>query len=123
MARTAAVTRPNPTAARKSDISGAPPAWPRGSSGQGPELRRRQVADHVDLPARAVGVDLEDAGRAVVAVEVRRAAGALVPDGVTGLQGAGARREGVAQLSAGHAVADLDDVRRVGGRRGALRHD
>src|SRR5450755_2195649 len=124
MARTEAVTSPNPTEARKSDTSGSPPATqPRRSSGQGPELRRRQVSDDVDLAGRAVGVDLEDPGRVVVAIEVRRAARTLVPDGLAALERRRALGERVAHLRARHSVTDLEDVRAVRAGAGALRHE
>src|SRR6266699_2962835 len=101
MASTEAVTRPKPTEARnRVTVSppregvvparapatrGGPVRAPDtrqayGSRLHGPQLGGADVAGHVHLAGRTVGVDLEDAGRVVEAVEVGRAAGALVPD-------------------------------------------
>src|SRR5258708_34544122 len=129
IASTAAVTRPNPSEARKTVTSGPPgvagdrlarSGW---SSGQGPQLCRRQVPDHVHLARWAGGVDLEDPGRVVEAVEVGRPAGSFVPDRRARLERAGARGERAAHGGTGNAVSDLDDVRPVHARAGALRHD
>src|SRR5215470_16507904 len=128
IASTAAVTRPNPMDARKTvtggplGVAGDRPAQGK-SSGQGPQLVCRQVADDVDGAGRAVGVDLEDAGRVVEAVEARRAARPLVPDGLARLERGRALGERVHHRGAGHAVPDLDHVRRVHARAGAVRHD
>src|SRR5579859_125070 len=133
MASTDAVTRPNPSEARnrltvrvlpgwqvgpRRALAGAPvPArdvrGTRRSRLHGPQLGGRDVAGHVHLAGRAVGVDLEDAGRVVVAVEGRRAAGPLVPDLLARLERGGALDEAVADGGTGSAVADLDDVRPV----------
>src|SRR5258708_12678254 len=117
IASTAAVTRPNPSEARKTVTSGPPgvagdrlarSGW---SSGQGPQLCRRQVPDHVHLARRAVGVDLEDPGRVVEAVEVGRPAGSFVPDRRARLERARARSKRVAHPAPGNAVPYLDDPR------------
>src|SRR6516162_6067477 len=140
MASTDAVTRPKPTEARNTVTVTPPtdgvaparaPGWPvrardvrraRGSRLQGSQRGRRDVADHVHLAGRTVGVDLEDAGRVVVAVEAGRAAGALVPDRLAGLERGGALVERIADGGAGDAVTDLDDVRPVHARVRALGH-
>src|SRR5690348_13018040 len=100
IASTDAVTRPNPIEARNTLTAVPPagrvvPAWVLANPGwpvptrdawwyrsrlHCPQLGRRYVAHDVDRARWAVGVDLEDAGRVVVAVEGRRAAGALIPD-------------------------------------------
>src|ERR1700761_9850595 len=109
MASTAAVTSPKPRDATNRLIwpppgAGPPPAgpglptrqavaapggWvrprpgcavPGSASRQRPQLGRGQVADHVHRAGWAVRVDLEDAGRVVVAVETGRPARSLVPD-------------------------------------------
>src|SRR6516165_1548217 len=93
IASTDAVTRPNPIEARNT-LTAAPPegrvepvrvlatpgwpvpardAWWFRSRLHCPQLRRRDVAHDVHGAGGAVGVDLEDAGRVVVAVEGGRA--------------------------------------------------
>src|SRR5215467_4017293 len=142
IASTDAVTRPKPMEARNT-LTAAPPggrvvparvpatpgwpvpardAWWYGSRLHCPQLCGRDVAHDVHLARWAVGVDLEDAGRVVVAVEGRRAAGTLVPDRLAGLQRGGALGERVAHRGAGHAIPDLDDVRPIDTRDRALRH-
>src|SRR6202035_8759 len=148
IARTEAVTSPNPREDRKIVTCGLPPgrpgsparpgfpggygkpgrrgpwsAWSVWSSGECPELCRRQVADDIHVAVRAVGVDLEDAGRVVEAVEVGRPARSFVPDGLARLDQRSALGERVAELSTWNAVPDLDDVRAVHARAGALRHE
>src|SRR5215831_11237378 len=149
IASTDAVTRPNPSEARKSvteatssgpapgrDVPARPgvplglPAPGRAgdcravrSSGQGSQLRGRDGADRLDLPARGVGVDLEDAGGVVEAVEVGRAARPHVLDRLARLDQRRALGERVADRRARRAITDLDDVRPVHARVGALRHD
>src|SRR5580704_1067781 len=99
MARTAAVTRPNPSEARKTVTSGPPRdagdrrAAGGRSSGQGPELGRGQVAHDVDGAGGTIGVHLEDAGRVVITVEAGRPAWPLVPDGLARLERRGALGE------------------------------
>src|SRR6516225_9273037 len=143
MASTDAVIRPKPTEARKSVTvpppgAGVVPAlgpatpgwparardarWPCGSRLRGPQLGGGGVAGHGHRAGRTVGVDLEEAGRIVVAVEAGRAAGALVPDRLAGLARRGALDERVADGGAGDAVTDLDDVRPVHARTRALGH-
>src|SRR5580700_9803529 len=141
IASTDAVTRPNPMEARnrltvrplpggemvrRRALAGAPvPArdvWWYGSRLDGPQLGGRDVADDVHLAGWAVGVDLEDAGRIVEAVEVGRATWSLVPDRLARLQRGGALDVRVAHRGAGHAIPDLDDVRPVHTRARALRH-
>src|SRR5215470_745626 len=143
MASTDAVTRPKPTEARNS-VTVRPPAagvvparalatprWPArardarqacGSRLHGPQLGCGDVAGHVHLAGRTIGVALEQAGRVVVAVEGGRAAGALVPDRLAGLERRGALVERIADGGAGGAVTDLDDVRPVHARVRALGH-
>src|SRR5215469_13316529 len=122
MASTDAVTRPKPTEARNSVTVPPPgtgmvparapatPGWPVrardarrpcGSRLHGPQLGRGDVSGHVHLAGRTVGVDLEEAGRVVVAVEDGRAAGALVPDRLAGLERRGALVERIADCGAG----------------------
>src|SRR5215831_19596419 len=96
--------------------------WACGSRLHGPQLGGGDVAGDVHLPGRAVGVDLEDAGRVVVGVEGGRAAGALVPDRLAGLERRGALVERIADGGARGAVTDLDDVRPVHARVRALGH-
>src|SRR5215469_11583990 len=143
MASTDAVTRPKPMEARNSVTVRPPgagvvparvlatPGWPVrardarrpcGSRLHGPQLGGGDVAGDVHLPGRTVGVDLEEAGRVVVAVEGGRAAGALVPDRLAGLERRGALVERVADGGAGGAVTDLDDVWPVHARVRALGH-
>src|SRR5215469_1123895 len=137
IASTDAVTRPNPIEARNT-LTAAPPegrrvpvralatsGWPvparcYRSRLHCPQLRGRDVAHDVHLARWAVGVDLEDARRVVVAVEGRRAAWTLVPDRLAGLQRGGALGERIAHRGAGHAIPDLDDVRPVDTRDRAL---
>src|SRR5690242_5887661 len=143
MASTDAVTRPKPTEARNS-VTAAPPGavvaparapatlgWPvsaadarrtRGSRLHGPQLGGGDVPGHIHLAGRTVGVDLEEAGRVVVAVEGGRAARALVPDRLAGLERRGALVERIADGGAGGAVTDLDDVWPVHARVRALGH-
>src|SRR5215472_4100101 len=111
IASTDAVTRPKPAEARSRVMitppgNGAVPArvpatpgwpvrardarWACGSRLHGPQLGGGDVAGDVHLAGRTVGVDLEDAGRVVVAVEAGRAAGALVSDRLAGLERRGA---------------------------------
>src|SRR6266700_832164 len=116
IASTAAVTRPNPSEAMKTVTCGC-------SSGQRAQLGRRQVPDDVHCAVWAVSVDLEDAGRVVEVVEAGRAAGSFVPDGLDRLQRGRALGEGVHHRGTRNAVPDLDDVRPVHARAGALRHD
>src|SRR5215472_5068802 len=132
IASTAAVTRPKPMEAiNRLTVTPLPggrgvparalatPGWPvpardvrwDRSRLYGPQLGGADVADDVDRAGRAVGVGLEDAGRVVVAVEGGRAARALIPDRLAGLQRGGALDERVARGGARHTVADLDDVR------------
>src|SRR5215469_7762128 len=131
IASTAAVTRPKPMEAinrltvtplrRGRGVPAralATPGWPvpardarwDRSRLHCPQLGGADAAGDVDGAGRAVGVGLEDAGRVVVAVEAGRAAGALVPDRLAGLQRRGALGERIAHGGAGHAVPDLDDV-------------
>src|SRR5215470_4514659 len=142
IASTAAVTRPNPMEATNRLTAAPPercrvparalatPGWPvpardarrYGSRLHSPQLRRRDVAHDVHGAGGTVGVGLEDAGRVVVAVEGRRAARTFVPDRLAGLQRRGALGERVAHGGAGHAIADLEDVRPVHARDRALGH-
>src|ERR1022692_3945116 len=146
MARTEAVTSPNPREERKIVTAGPPPVRPRPparpgfpggngkpglrqdtwsvwSSGDGPQLRCGQVADDVHVAIRAVRIHLEDARRVVVTVEVGGPARSFIPDRLARLDLRSALGERVAHRSAGNAVPDLDDVRPVHARAGALRHD
>src|SRR5690348_17133282 len=141
IASTDAVTRPNPIEARNTltaaPAGGVVPAWILATPGwpvstrdawwcrsrlHCPQLGRRYVAHDVHGAGRAVGVDLEDAGRVVEAVEGGRAAWALIPDRLARLQRGGALDERIAHRGAGHAIPDLDDVRPVDTRDRALRH-
>src|SRR6266567_917346 len=115
-ASTEAVTSPKPSEARKMVIQLVP------SSRHCPQLGRGQVADDVHLAVGAVGIDLEDAGRVVVAVEAGRAARSLVPDRLARAEQGGAGREGVADRRAGRAVADREHVRPVHAGVGGLGH-
>src|SRR5450759_1990040 len=144
MARTEAVTSPNPREERKIVTAGPPPVWPGlparpgspggngkpgrrqdtwsvWSSGDCPQLRCRQVAGDVHVAIRTIGIHLEDTRRVVIAVEVGGPARSFVPDRLARLYLRSALRERVAHRRAGNAVPDLDEVRPVHARAGALR--
>ena len=103
IASTEAVTSPKPSEARKMVIGGSAPYAASARS-----WAAVRFPTTFTWPFGAVGVDLEDAGRVVVAVEVRRPAGSLVPDRLARLEVGGAGGEGVAHGRAGDAVADRD---------------
>src|SRR5437764_9984006 len=115
IASTAAVTSPNPNEA-SSRFTAASPR-------QCPQLLRCQLPDDLDLAGRVVGVHLEQAGGVVEAVEVGRATGSDVPDGLAGFERRDALGERGHHGGTGHPVADLLDERPEHRGTGALRLD